>query len=370
MASRAIRLLAILVLGGIALAPRAPDGRAQARSAAAGHRAATVPFTVLARGLDHPKGLAFSASGDLYIAESGHSDGTCTFAQKPAAITSAATSGAVAKIASDGTVTRVLTRLRSVCDGSDFIGPSGLSFVGRDLYVAQGQSLCDVGQPPTSCLISDPLLRVRPNGTVTQVALFVSHGNAPNFPNAHEDPFGMARGPDGNLYVSDGGNNTIWKVRPGGDALRLVDRSIAHFPHDPTATGLAFGKDGSLYVAVFSAFPFASRAGWVARVTADGRIQQALTGLTVPIGVAFSPAGTMYVLQYASGFTLQPFPHFVPGSGAVWRRTGSSLEQVVSGLNFPTAMAFGPDGKLYITNNATGNKPEAEGEVVTTDVGS
>jgi sugar lactone lactonase YvrE len=151
----------------------------------------------------------------------------------------------------------------------------------------------------------------------------------------------------------------------------LVDRSIAHFPHDPTVTGLAFGKDGALYVAVFSAFPFASRAGWVARVTADGRMQKAVTGLTVPIGVAFSSAGTMYVLQYASGFTLQPVPHFVPESGAVWRRTGSgSLEQVVGGLNFPTAMAFGPDGKLYITNNATGTKPEAEGEVVTAGVGS
>jgi sugar lactone lactonase YvrE len=369
MASRAIRLLAILVLGGIALAPGAPDGRAQARSAA-GHRAATVPFTVVARGLDHPKGLAFSASGDLYVAESGHSNSTCPSAQKPAEMTSAGSSGAVAKIAPDGTVTRILTRLRSVCDGSDFIGPSGLAFVGRDLYVTQGQSLCDIGQPPSSCLFSAPLLRVRSDGTVTQVALFVSHGNTPNFPNAHENPFGMARGPDGNLYVSDGGDNSIWKVRPGGDALRLVDRPSAHFPHDPTLTGLAFGKDGSLYVAVFSALPFARRTGWVARVTADGRIQKAVTGLTVPIGVAFSSAGTMYVLQYAGGFTLQPFPQFVPESGAVWRRTGSSLEQVVGGLNFPTAMAFGPDGKLYITNNGTGTKPEAEGEVVTADVGS
>jgi hypothetical protein len=45
-------------------------------------------------------------------------------------------------------------------------------------------------------------------------------------------------------------------------------------------------------------------------------------------------------------------------------------QSVASGLNFPTAMTFGPDGKLYISNNGFGPLANTSGEVVRIELGS
>jgi hypothetical protein len=63
--------------------------------------------------------------------------------------------------------------------------------------------------------------------------------------------------------------------------------------------------------------------------------------------------GQMYALEMS---TVPGGP--TPGTGAVVRVTHSgTLETVASGLTFPTAMTFGPDGALYISNNGFGFPP-------------
>jgi DNA-binding beta-propeller fold protein YncE len=44
-------------------------------------------------------------------------------------------------------------------------------------------------------------------------------------------------------------------------------------------------------------------------------------------------------------------------------------DTIASGLNFPTAMTFGPDGKLYVSNCGF-LCPAGAGQVVRIDVGS
>jgi hypothetical protein len=44
-------------------------------------------------------------------------------------------------------------------------------------------------------------------------------------------------------------------------------------------------------------------------------------------------------------------------------------DTITPGLNFPTAMTFGPDGKLYVSNCGFGSAGGA-GQVVGVDVGS
>jgi len=327
--------------------------------------------TVFARGLDNPKGLAFAPNGDLYVAESGHSDGTCP-RQTSSANSSAGVSGAVARIMPTGKITRVITGLLSQCEGGQYIGPTGVSFVTQTLYVAQGSCLGQYPGPASPCFVSQPVLRMTPGGAPSAVAQFVIHTlSDQEYGFTHEDPFGIVTGPDSALYVSDGGNNSIWKFRAPATGASWVDKPLAQFPHDPTVTGLSFSPSGELYATVFGAFPFAKGSGRVSHVAARGGITDVVKGLTMPIAVAFSPNGTMYILQYASEFQFKPFPHTVAKSGAVWRRTSAgALETVVSGLNFPTAMAFGPDGKLYITNNGTDTSPGAKGEIVRATVGS
>lgn len=366
------RFLFAAVVGALALMPSAahvrPSSAQHAGIVALEGRVATV-----ARGLDHPKGVVVAPNGDLFVAESGHSDGTCPAPNSTAqnvGLTSAGSTGAVARVrlraAAAGTVTPYLSGLRSVCDGGVFlIGPSGLAMVGQDLYVAQGQSLCDVGQPISTCIVSQPLLRVRPGGQEAQIAIHVLTSSGALFPNGHADDYGIAQGPDHNLYVSDGGDNAVWTTRPDGTSLQIVTRRFAHFAHDPTITGVAFGKDGALYVTVFGAFPFLKGSGKVVRVTPDGRIHDVLQGLIMPIGVGFDAAGTMYVLQYANTLIPTPAPHFAPRTGVLYRRTAAGvLQPVVTGLTEPTAFTFGPQGQIYITNKGGGTAAAATGEVV------
>jgi hypothetical protein len=83
-------------------------------------------------------------------------------------------------------------------------------------------------------------------------------------------------------------------------------------------------------------------------------------GLTAVVGVAVH-GGRLYALEITSIGGL-PGPSWV-GKGAVVRvKADGTLETVVSGLTLPTGMAFGPAGKLYISN--MGVRPAGGGQVV------
>ncbi len=171
--------------------------------------------TVFARGLDNPKGLAFAPNGDLYVAESGHSDGTCP-RQTSSANSSAGVSGAVARITPSGKVTRVITGLLSQCEAGQYIGPTGVSFVTQTLYVAQGSCLGQYPGPASPCLVSQPVLRMTPGGAPSAVAQFVLHTlSNQEYGFTHEDPYGIVTGPDGALYVSDGHRRLLGRQAAG-----------------------------------------------------------------------------------------------------------------------------------------------------------
>lgn len=80
------------------------------------------------------------------------------------------------------------------------------------------------------------------------------------------------------------------------------------------------------------------------------------------VGVAFDQQGRLYALESSTGNLPAP-PFLMPGSGKVVRVTSSGLETVAEGLTFPTAMTFGPDGQLYVSNKGFGFK-EGEGEIL------
>ncbi len=62
-------------------------------------------------------------------------------------------------------------------------------------------------------------------------------------------------------------------------------------------------------------------------------------------------------------FTANPFP--TPGTGDIIRIDPSGSRQVIiSGLNFPTAMTFGLDNKLYVSNWGYGPPPVGLGEIL------
>jgi hypothetical protein len=125
------------------------------------------------------------------------------------------------------------------------------------------------------------------------------------------------------------------------------------------------GSDGNFYVGNLSEFP-ASKTSKILKITPAGQISVYAQGLTTVLGVAFDAQGQLYALETSAPVTQQGSP-VIPGTGRVVRvKSDGSLEPVATGLTFPTAMTFGPDGKLYVSNNGFGFPP-GKGEIVRVD---
>ena len=66
--------------------------------------------------------------------------------------------------------------------------------------------------------------------------------------------------------------------------------------------------------------------------------------------------------MYLENTTDNAFP--TPFTGKVLRVTEDGVEEIATGLFLPTAMTFGPDGALYVSNVGFGPPPVGLGEIV------
>jgi hypothetical protein len=310
--------------------------------------------TVIATGLDEPKQPTVGPDGWVYVALSGHASP----ADPPLDGRPFNKSGAIVRISPAGVTEPVVSGLLSRFDEGTAVGPSGLAFWNGSLYLSQ--AIDDPLNGAADTMVSSPVLKVKGNST----RVFTQFNAVGNDPSTASDPdtnpFACAAGPDGKLYVSDGGENGVWRVEANGDSSLLVQ-----FPGDPTITGIApvWGRRGhdfpnrkhgfeGLVVCLFGN----GRSGF-----ANGRVEMVDEGashtlvptgvITMPISPAYSPSGHLYVLQFATPNT-HPGPPFAPMTGAIWSisRTGAATK-VLGGLNFPTGLCFAQDGTAYVTNN-------------------
>ena len=97
-----------------------------------------------------------------------------------------------------------------------------------------------------------------------------------------------------------------------------------------------------------------------------GKITVFASGFTTIEGIDFDNDGDLYVLESMTnaGF---PMPSEA-GSGTIVRvnRRGEK-ETVLTGLSFPSAMIFGPDDKLYVSNLGYA-VPPGVGEILQIDL--
>lgn len=106
-------------------------------------------------------------------------------------------------------------------------------------------------------------------------------------------PCGVAVGPDGNIYVTDHGNNNIRVITPAGVATTLAGSTRGY--HDgpvaeakfATPVDLAFDKDGNIYVADMG-------NDKVRKIDTQGNVTT-LVSLPLPGTVAVDPSGNVYV---------------------------------------------------------------------------
>ncbi len=125
---------------------------------------------------------------------------------------------------------------------------------------------------------------------------------------------------------------------------------IAETLNEPT--GLAFDQAGNLYIAnigdgTISVLPKTSGTLFGRSVTAD-TAARIVSGLSEPDAVAFDPAGNLYIADYVDS-TVLVFPRT---SGTIFGHsvTADTVTTIASGLDNPDGLAFDPAGNLYIAN--------------------
>ena len=159
------------------------------------------------------------------------------------------------------------------------------------------------------------------NNTVFKVTPM---GMISTFATGFDGPFALAFDAAGNLYVANSGNNTVSEVTPAG-----VMSTFASGFNDPT--GLAFDSAGNLYVA-------SSGINTVIELSPAGVVVKTLTtGFNDPVGLAFDSTGNLYVANRDAGSVSKVTP-------------ASVVSTFASGLSGPAALAFDASGTLYVSN--------------------
>src|SRR5262245_14898016 len=209
--------------------------------------AALASINAIYFGYDTPRGMAFDATGNLFVAN-------------PEA-------GTVTKFTPDG---------RDSTFASELVHPFGLAFDSTgNLFVA------DVQDDPKSGVI----LKFSPDGSRSTFATGLTH------------PLGLAFDRSGNLFVvdihgSDGGGGSILKFAPDGSkstVFKTITTKLGSSTLSDCA-GPAIDKAGNLFVSDRS-----TGTGRILKFKPDGTSSPFVTGLGIPQVLVFDKAGNLYV---------------------------------------------------------------------------
>ena len=333
--------------------------------------------TIFAEGLDNPRGLEFGPGGTLYVAEGGQggttsTEGECEQVVPPVGPYTGGDNARISTLDADGQRTSLVEGLPSTQTaatlGSLVSGVADIAFVDDTLYYLLASGGCSHGNSDAP----NGIYRVNEDGTtelVGDLSAFVM-ANPTAFQNPadfepDESAYGLEAFND-QLYVTESNHGALDAVDPAtGTPSRVLDLSATEGHLVPTA--MAVGPDGNLYLSNLMPFPVMAGASTVYTVTREGELDVYAKGVTAVLGLAFDAAGQLYVLETSGPGAGMEAP-IVPGAGRVVRVTDEGdLEVVATGLVFPTGMAFGADGTLYVSNFGFGFPPGA-GQIVAVDV--
>ncbi len=334
-------------------------------------RSATRPTqTVIASGLEYPRGFVFGRDGAIYVAEAGtpwgnatSTVGQCPQVPAPVGPSHGGFTSRISRITMTGDRTTVVDHLPSARNSfGDVEGAADITFDEHRMYV-----LIVAGCAHGHAHEPSSVLRVRENGSWEMVADLstwikahpTAHPEADDF-EPDGDWFNMAA--QGNvLYLVEANQGNLVVVKPEShDIKRVADVSATENGH-LVPTGLSIAHD-DLLVGELTPFPSVPGSANVIRYERNGHVEERLHGFTAITGVTNDGHGNIYVLESFTCPSATPcFPS--PGSGTIVRvRRDGTRDVVATGFSFPTALRMGPDHALYVANFSYG--PPNMGQIV------
>lgn len=291
--------------------------------------------------------------------------------------------------------------------GGEWAG-DGLAAHSASLGSPEGIVVDQTGAVYIADSLDDRVRKITPDGRITTIAGAGRSGFSGDGGPASEgrlnQPYGVALGPDGDLFIADLGNARVRRITPDG-----IITTFAGGGDDGSANGvpaisarlvqprdLAFDREGNLYISDFGGHRVyrVTPSGVITRVAGTGfggrigevdNIPALLVPLDSPAGLAFDPFGRLYVADSANGlirvvangllstvrgtadrvgspvalaFDAQGTLHVASKSGGVVARFSAAPGTVLSGPDVfqPRGLAFAPDGSLYIADGVPGER--------------
>ncbi len=362
-------------------------------------------LTVIADGLDNPRGLHIDNRGRVYVAEAGRGGDSLVaspLGAGPGPVCVGLT-GKVSRITDSGMETLITApsaapAVDGACEGAgaEAIGPQGISSQGSGRQLTYSIGLG--GTPdnrdiaaaavPEAHYMGSVLHTRRPGIADVDLAAFEAAYD-PNGDGVDSNPYGLLRvGTEATIAADAGGNSVIKMRRDGVSEVLAVFPFLcmpfnlgpnpippqanpcgdqALFPSDAVPTDVARHRSGDYLVSVLGGFPFTPGGSFIFRIDRNhvGTAVCSSTavvpasgceifadGLTSLVGVDVDSSGKVYALQYSDGGV---FGSFVGVPGSIRVLNGGSGEEigVLSGLVLPGGVAT-RGGQVYVTTNSTG----------------
>jgi sugar lactone lactonase YvrE len=329
-------------------------------------------FEVVASGLDSPRHLTFSASGDLYVAEAGRGGSVSCAVHPELGEFCLGFTGAVTKVRDDGQE-RVLTGLPSIFNeaNGEALGPSDIVFTGGQKFVLSiglgGSDEFRKAFGPDGALLGTLVSGKIKRDEYSLFADVLANEVAanPDGTDIDTNPVGLVRQGEGYLVADAGGNAvvrvshkgtfTTIAVLPPGSALAPPFLGLppgTQIPTDAVPTSVVQGPDGAYYISQLTGFPFEKGDANIWRVVPGEEPTVYASGLTNLTDLAFAPDGSLYAVQIATDGLLAVPAGELPIGSLVKVTPGASVhETVAGGLSAPYGVAF-RSGAAYITTCA------------------